>query len=104
MNRAPRAVPLVLVLLGTAALFVSHLSARREDERRAPPSREKKTGTHALALGLVVAMALVWGHRAIAQSRSWGMFGGKCFEVVETGAPGCEASYADGTTVALQVQ
>ena len=26
-----------------------------------------------------------------------------CFEVVETGAPGCEKSYTDDTTVTLRV-
>ena len=36
-------------------------------------------------------------------SSSWGRFGGNCFEVVETGEPGCLPSYKDDTTLTLRV-
>ena len=37
-------------------------------------------------------------------TKSWGRdFAGGCFEVIETGVNGCEASYTDDTTVSLRV-
>lgn len=56
---------------------------------------------------LVAAIFFAWGWVAYAHvwsNRSWGTFGGNCFEVLETGEAGCEASYTDNTTVTLSVQ
>lgn len=58
--------------------------------------------------GCIVAIIFfAWGWVACAHvwsGRSWGKFGGNCFEVLETGDAGCEASYTDHTTVTLRVQ
>ena len=58
---------------------------------------------------LVAAVFFAWGWCVCAtvlerSGRSWGLFGGQCFEVVETGKPGCQASYTNDTTVTLSVR
>ena len=52
---------------------------------------------------LVCVYAAGFYSRGSRPGTSWGRFGGNCFEVVETGEPGCLPSYTDDTTLTLSV-
>ena len=53
---------------------------------------------------VAILLACVYYAGVYSQNRpSWGKFGGNCFEVLETGEAGCQASYANNTTVTLGV-
>lgn len=91
------------------AMLICHLWRDWQTVRRggAHESRYSARVTCAVVISLVAVIFFAWGWyvcATVVHRRSWGVFGGNCFEVVETGAPGCQASYTDDTTVTLSVR
>jgi hypothetical protein len=59
----------------------------------------------ALLLRYALDRAIRAGVERALRARSWGSeWAGGCFHVLQTNAPGCEASYADDATVTLRVR
>ena len=72
----------------------------KQSEKSCPSVRRYRIALAVVTSLLLVLLAVILAYR----SRSWGVFGGGCFEVLETGANGCRPSYTGDTRLTLTVR
>ena len=72
----------------------------KQSEKRCPSVRRERIALAVVTFLLLVLLVAILVHR----SRSWGVFGGGCFEVFETGSKGCRPSYTGDTRLTLTVR